>query len=286
MRSLIAPLAMPILRFATRSYVTGTEVANAIEVAQAAQAHGFACTLCYWNEASEDPQRVMRRYLETLAALDDAGLDGELAVKIPALWNRCDMVRAVVDAARARKRRVVFDSHAPAQSDVTFEMLHELGAEGLGSAVPGRWKRSIADCDRAARLGLSVRVVKGQWADPEQPDIDLRRGFLDVVECLAGRASRVGVATHDATLAEAALFRLQRANTPCEVELLYGLPIDDVVAVGRRLAVPIRLYVPFGTAWLPYSVSRALENPRVLLWVLRDLMKGRRRSSLARPAPR
>jgi proline dehydrogenase len=93
---------------------------------------------------------------------------------------------------------------ATAQSDLTFELLARLEPTGLGCAIPGRWRRSLEDAEHAIELGVRVRVVKGQWPDPQQPDIDLRDGFLAVIDALAGRAASVGIATHDLPLAREA----------------------------------------------------------------------------------
>ncbi len=275
MRRLVAPIAMPILRFATRSYISGPHIADAMEIAQLAEDQGFASTLCYWGESLEDPHEVLDHYLRSLTACVASELNADLAVKIPALWNSHDHVARVVNLAREHRRTVMFDSHDPAASDTTFAFMEALSADYLGCAIPGRWRRSIADADRAIELGICVRVVKGQWADPDAPDIDLRQGFLSIVDRLAGRARNVRIATHDAKLAAESVRRLQEKATPCELELLYGLPIRAVADVAQRAGVPVRIYIPYGTAWLPYSVSRAMGNPRTLLWLMRDVLKGR-----------
>jgi proline dehydrogenase len=275
MRSLLAPIAMPILRMATRSYVTGPKVLDAMGVANSAAQRGLGSTICYWNDGTEDPQEVLGQYLASLAAIHEAHIDADLAVKIPALWDRRELVERIVGRAREVGRRVVFDSHAPAQSDLTFELLSQLGPEGLGCAIPGCWRRSLQDVERAIELGVRVRVVKGQWPDPQQPDMDLRAGFLAVIDALAGRATSVGIATHDVPLAREAMRRLASAGTPCELELLFPMPIEEAVREARAAGIAVRLYIPFGEAWLPYSVSRALRNPRVLGWLLRDLVLGR-----------
>jgi proline dehydrogenase len=117
---------------------------------------------------------------------------------------------------------------------------------------------------------LHVRVVKGQWADPVKPEVDLREGFLSVIDRLAGRARSVSVATHDAALAKEAVKRLLNKKTSCELELLYGLPLEPVSGIALAAGVKIRLYLPYGHGWLPYAISKVYENPRILWWVLRD----------------
>jgi proline dehydrogenase len=104
--------------------------------------------------------------------------------------------------------------------------------------------------------------------------MDMRAGFLNVVDELCGRARCVAVASHDVPLAREALERLLAAGTPCEMELLYGLPRRAAVAAARELGVPVRFYVPQGKAWLPYVLKQARNNPRVLAWFARDLICG------------
>jgi proline dehydrogenase len=119
-----------------------------------------------------------------------------------------------------------------------------------------------------------VRVVKGQWVDPDWPDIDLREGYLAVIDRLAGRARHVAVATHDPPLALEALKRLQAAGTSCEMELLFGLPMKAAMKVAAEAGVRVRLYIPYGESWLPYAFSQMQKNPRIIWWVIRDTIFG------------
>ena len=126
---------------------------------------------------------------------------------------------------------------------------------------PGWWRRSTADADWAIDRKFRVRVVKGQWVDPVEHDLDPRRVFLAVIDRLAGRARHVSVATHDAALVREALHRLQTAHITCDVELLYGLPMKDALAEARVAMVPVRFYVPYGYARAPYRLSTPCESP-------------------------
>ncbi len=173
-------------------------------------------------------------------------------------------------------RRLHFDSLAPETAERTQQMIDELLADvpglDVGCTLPGRWRRSVEDAHWAARSDLFVRVVKGQWADPDDPDRDPQAGYLEVINQLAGRARRVAVATHDVALAAEALRRLRAARTPCELELLHGLPMRPSIQQARELGVGVRVYVPYGETYLPYALSQVRRRPRVLWWLVKDAL--------------
>lgn len=274
MRELAKSIAMPVLRRATRKYVAGQHLHDAIDLAARAARQNLSCTLCYWNDGSEDPEVVTSEYTRILGLLNERRMDGALAAKLPALREREDQVEKIVTLARKVLVPVIFDAHAPHQSDATFEFLERHGKQGLGLAIPGRWRRSLRDADRAAELGVRVRVVKGEWADPDEPDVDLREGYLRIITRLAGRAAFVGVATHDAPLAAEAMRILAEAGTPFEQEFVFPLPIEPALREGAKYGARARLYIPYGDAWLPYSLKRAFKKPKTFYWLARDLLGG------------
>lgn len=260
-----------VLGFASRAYVPGPHLSDAMKWAHRMERRGVGCTLGYFNADDEAVDAVMAQDLAAMAALD--GVEGGyLSVKVPSLGYDTAALRRLADEAHARGQRLHFDSHGPETGTPTIAALGRLVGAGrkLGLTVPARWKRSLEDVDWALANDVRVRVVKGQWACPDQPDADLRESFLAVIDRLAGRASEVAVATHDAPLAREALRRLQAAGTPCELELLCGLPRRDAMAVARELKVPVRLYIPFGQAWLPYALDQAVRSPKMLWWMVRD----------------
>src|SRR5207249_2710885 len=120
-----------------------------------------------------------------------------------------DLLRELLDAARPDDISIHFDSLAPEAADQTWALIREAVAlqARVGCTLPARWHRSLSDVDQAVELGLRARVVKGQWADAGVPNLEAGKGFLALIERLAGRASRVAVGTHDPALARLALDR-------------------------------------------------------------------------------
>ena len=261
---------------AARSYVVGPNLADAIRVSQRLAAQGERATICYWNLPADNPRQVAAAYLEAVEAIAALRLDAYLSIKAPAIGFDHTLLAPLSTVARRHHICLHFDSLAPQVADRTFELVDQLLREGvgLGCTLPTRWRRSLRDAAWCIERGLFVRVVKGQWADTDQPEASvqqLRQGYLAVVDQLAGRARGVRVATHDASLAEEACRRLLSAKTPCEQELLYGLPMGPARRVAMAARVPVRQYLPYGHGWVPYCLSQLARQPRLGWWLLRDL---------------
>jgi proline dehydrogenase len=238
---------------------------------------GLAGDICYWAGDDDTPRSVADAYLAVIRTVAKERLDCTVSVKAMVLGFDRQLVDEISRAAVDAKVGIDFDSRSWDMAERVLGCVAGAACDNpqVGCVLPGRWQRSLRDADLVSRLQIRVRVVKGQWADPEHPDIDLREGFLAVVDRLAGRARHVAVATHDAQLAREALRRLTAVGTPCELELLFGLPMRAARQVARDLGVSTRVYVPYGHSWVPYALSWVRQNPRVLWWVVSDATFGR-----------
>src|SRR5271155_4929089 len=216
-----------VAEYAGRAYIAGPELGDAMSTCRRLFGLGFGGTICFWNLESDSPKRIVDAYTSALALLADEKMDCYLSIKLPPLNYEWALVKEVLEQARHKNTLVHFDSLEPETADRTFLMIAQAARSHphLGCTLPGRWMRSLADADVAVDLGLHVRVVKGQWPDPQHLEMNSREGYLNVIDRLAGRARFVAVATHDPNLARIALERLRQHGTQCCLELLYGLPV-------------------------------------------------------------
>ena len=237
---------------------------DALLACRAIGARGRASAVGFWNQAADEPRQVADNYLAAAEALSRSGLDSYLSIKAPALGFSPELVAELLQRTRSAGVHVHFDSLSPESAERTLALVaaatqHD---DELGITLPAGWRRSLGDAGAAVELGLGVRVVKGQWPDLETPDPNPRAGFMAIVERLAGRARRVAVATHDEALAREALQRLRAAGTPCELELLFGLPAMPAAGAADELSAPVRIYVPYGHTTLPYRILGARRDAR------------------------
>jgi proline dehydrogenase len=265
---------MPVLKFAARSYVAGETLDDAVRVTRTLRMQRLNTTIGFWNGADQAPEQAAEQYLAGLEQLATFDENDYLSIKLPAIQFNKELIKKIAAAADESQRRIHFDSHdieyVTRKIGICEELIQRHPKLDIGFTLPGRWKRSLEDADWACEKKLFVRVVKGQWADPSDPNANSEQGFLNVIDRLSGRARKVAVATHDPKLARKALLHLKAAGTPCELELLHGLPMRGCLEVARQLDVPVRVYIPYGEAFLPYALSKLRRNPKILWWLVRD----------------
>jgi proline dehydrogenase len=276
MRNLFTPFKSWIVQRLASSQIAGSEVTDAIRVCKLAAQRGWSSTVGLWSFATDPPEVVASGYAEALSSIIREDLDSRLSIKVPSLHYDFELLRDLLQLSRESGVRIHFDSLDPESAAPSFALLERAVSIywNLGYTLPSRWRRSLSDAERAVDLGISIRVVKGQWSDLVSPKLDPRTGFLNLVDMLAGRAREVSIATHDAVVAKQSLIRLQSSQTPCELEQLFGLPLL-YERIAKPLCVKMRLYVPYGSAYLTYAVKQAIRRPAIAGWVLRDLFSGR-----------
>jgi proline dehydrogenase len=274
-RSRLSAWLRPAIDRAARRYVAGPRPDHAIDRCVALSRIGVATTVGYWNDTGELSRQVVESYVAAADLVARARLDCYVSLKAPSLGCNERMIAAIAQRCRLHGLGLHYDSLGPDVADRTLGVIARVRPEvsPLGCTLPGRWRRSLGDAEVAIRLGMRVRVVKGEWSAGDPGDaMDGVEGCLAVVERIAGRVPHVAVATHDWKLAQRALHRLRGAAASASVEVLYGTPARRVLAVARAFGVPVRVYVPWGRSRLPYRLGDIPARPHIAWRFVRDLV--------------
>ena len=105
----------------------------------------------------------------------------------------------------------------------------------------------------------------------------MRHNYVQALDKLFTQGVYVGIATHDEYLTCAASALIDRHGlTRDQYEFQMLLGVDEelrriLIESGHRL----RVYVPYGRDWYPYSIRRLRENPEVARHVLKAMMSGK-----------
>lgn len=246
------------------------------------------------NVASADEARRARdSYVQMLRAMHDAGISGNIAVKLTQLGLDFDpqlslsLAGEIAAEAATMQNTIEIDMEGSAYTDVTLRIFEAVQREhgNAGIAIQAYLFRSQADLERLAPLKPKVRLVKGAYQEPAsvafQKKSDVDANYRKLLDQLIGKmvppsgnGPRIAIATHDPALVDYAFAKIRQLHLTAnqyEFQMLLGIRRDlqeKVLSEGH----PFRVYVPFGEAWVPYFMRRLSERPANLSFVLRSLL--------------
>ncbi|MFQ5828912.1 MAG: proline dehydrogenase family protein [Candidatus Methylomirabilia bacterium] len=286
-----------LTRRLVRRFVAGKSVEEAFAVLERFNAAGSLSAITYLGENARSPEEaraaaavygdilgeIKRRNFRCLPSLKltHLGLDLSDAFCV-------DTLRPVVEQAQDAGIRVWIDMESTAYTDRTLALYEALRASypNVACVIQSYLRRSEADIRRLITLGAAVRLCKGAYREPPSlAFVDKRQvdaNYAQLMDLLLSpEAMERGVypafATHDERLIQRAVERSRALGLSAEqfeIQMLYGIRHDLHAEVEGR-GLKLRVLVPFGEEWYGYFVRRLAERPANLLFVLKNLRRGR-----------
>lgn len=142
-----------------------------------------------------------------------------------------------------------------------------------GVAVQANLFRTEKDLKVLIDKGVSVRLVKGAYKESKevayQTPTEIGASFFHYAATLySNKANKPAIGTHDEELL-GEVQELMPDSNYYDYEFLYGIRRDlqrSYKEQGRK----VRVYVPFGTDWLPYTIRR-LKEWKNLKFVIKNI---------------
>jgi proline dehydrogenase len=278
----------PLTIFARR-FVAGERPQDAVRVGRQLQAKGIKATFDKLGEDVNDAEAAGRatEAAKELLRLIPSGLDRNISIKMSSMGQRISRdlcmanVSSILDVAKDVGGFVRLDMEGSNLTRDTLETFHELRKryDNVGIVLQASLHRTAEDVKEAVRRGDRVRLCKGAYKEP--PEIALqdmakiREAFKAYAHLLLDGAPRPAIATHDEALIGDTIAYTKARGIPAssfEFQMLFGLRKRRWGSlVGEGYAV--RIYVPFGTHWIPYFYRRLRERRENVLFVLRNLFR-------------
>ncbi len=281
---------MKALTFLARRFVAGETPEDAVRAGRALAARGIKAT---FDELGEDvlDEATARRAAESARALlrlVPDGVDRNVSIKLSSMGQAIsrdfclEQAASILEAAKAVGGFVRLDMEGSRLTQDTLEIFHELRKrfDNVGIVLQAYLRRTAEDVAEAVRRGDRVRLCKGAYKESETiawTDMDdIRKSFKACARLLLDRGRYPAIATHDEELVQDMLAYARDQKIPSsrfEFQMLYGLRPqrwDELVAAGHN----VRIYVPFGTHWMPYFYRRLRERKENVFFVLRGLFGG------------
>lgn len=278
-------------RVASR-YVAGEKLEDALAVVEKLSGEGAMATLDLLGEEVSERGKATAaadEYIRMLDAIAARGLPSNVSIKLTSLGLKIDAafcrenVERIVAAAARHGNFVRIDMEDHTTTDRTLAIYREVFARypNVGVVFQAYMRRTLSDIAALPPSGANVRLCKGIYIEPRavawKGYETVRLNFLEALEKLLASGVYVGIATHDEHLACGAVALVDRLKVPrerYEFQMLYGVDPDlrkILIAGGHRL----RVYVPYGRDWYPYSTRRLRENPEVASHVLKGMFGAR-----------
>ncbi len=280
----------PVVRRVAGPYIAGERMDDLVSIAEGLNRDGYRVAAAILGEfvtRREESDEAVREYQALLARMGDRRIDGYIHVKPTHLGLKLDKsfcfenVRTLLVAARAQGLFVRMDMEDSPCIDDTLDMYYRLRPDfdNVGVVIQARMRRSLSDVRELVKSKANVRVCKGIYLEPfsiayTEPEL-ISRNYTLLVEELLGTGCTVAIATHDERLVWEAVRTIDRLRIPrerYEFQMLLGV-LAPLRAVIKEAGHAVRVAVPYGPNWYPYSLRRLRKNPAIAGYVLKSLLK-------------
>jgi proline dehydrogenase len=279
-------------RFASR-FVAGFEIEDALRVCSQVNGQGMHVTLDSLGESVTNADQAHRSadvYHQLLDYIAARKLDSNISVKLTQMGLTLDPALAEQIAADLTRHAqstgnfVRIDMEDSAVTQITLDIVRRIHAHAelrgnIGIVIQSYLYRSQADIESLIADGIRVRLCKGAYKEPAEvafpKKADVDASYIKLSNMLLQSPIYHGLATHDEKMIDAAkTFAAQHGidRSQFEFQMLFGVRRDlqrKLVAEGYN----VRVYVPFGREWYPYTMRRLAERPANVLFIAKNLLR-------------
>jgi len=279
---------MNILYPFAKRFIAGEDLPTAMKSIQSLQTSGYLSTVDILGENThrrDQAEQAQKSYLDLLNQVDKESLPMNLSLKVTQMGLDIDRelckknISEILSAASGHTVR--FDIEGSDYTQQTINLCIELHEtyRNLGQALQAYLYRTGGDVERLLDKGISIRLCKGAykesttiaWTSME----DIRANFLTLAKIILKEGFLPAIATHDEYILTEILEFVKKENISPKsfyFEMLYGVRRDIHKALLDK-GYQVRIYVPYGKSWLPYTLRRLTEKKGNILFVMRHLFR-------------
>ena len=272
-----------------KRYVAGESLDDAVRTVRQLNGEGSMATCDVLGEEVTEARRAeeaVGEYLRLLDRIDEQGLDSNVSIKPTLLGLKIDeglcarLINTVVEHAARLGNFVRIDMEDHTCTDATIRIYRQVYERHghVGVVLQSYLHRTPSDVNTILPMTPNVRLCKGIYREPRsiawKGYETVRANFVYCMQKLLRAGAYVGIATHDPHLVWAGMVEVDRLELPpdrYEFQMLLGVDPElrrTILTLGHRM----RVYVPYGGDWYPYSTRRLRENPTVAKHVMRAMI--------------
>jgi len=280
----------PIVRRIAKPYIAGETLPELVSVVQELNHDRFIVATSILGEfvtEVKDAEEAVQQYQEVLTEIKDLKLESNIHIKLSHFGLKLDKevcynnLINILKTAADCGNFVRIDMEDSTCTDDTLAIYKRAREkfENVGVVIQACMKRSNEDIDSLKAMKANVRICKGIYIEPPEIAYNdreiVRQNYSTLLKDLLGAGCYVGIATHDKWLVDDAFQTIEELaldHTQYEFQMLYGVD-PQLRQMIRDAGHRMRIAVPFGPSWYPYSIRRLRKNPTVARYVLQALFK-------------
>lgn len=282
--SILKLLPVAVIKPIAFKYVAGEDSAVALSKTKELNDLDIKGTLDILGESvftEKDAESYTNQYIDLVKEIGRRNIASGVSVK-PTAFGLClsyEVARAnfqrLLEVAKESGTFIRIDMEDSPFTDNTIKLYTELKESypRIGIVYQAYLKRTLSDIEKHPNGDFNVRICKGIYTEPESIAYKSYQGVVDnyikCLELLFEKRAFVGIATHDKVLVDSARELIKKKNVAkdkYEFQMLYGV-LPDLRDQIKREGHPLRVYVPYGQDWYPYSIRRMYENPMIAFYV-------------------
>ena len=280
----------PIVRRIAKPYIAGETLPELITVVQELNHDRFIVATSILGEfvtEVKDAEEAVQQYQEVLTEINNLKLESNIHIKLSHFGLKLDKevcynnLINILKTAADCGNFVRIDMEDSTCTDDTLAIYKRAREkfENVGVVIQACMKRSNEDIDSLKAMKANVRICKGIYIEPPEIAYNdreiVRQNYSTLLKDLLGAGCYVGIATHDKWLVDDAFQTIEELaldHSQYEFQMLYGVD-PQLRQMIRDAGHRMRVAVPFGPSWYPYSIRRLRKNPTVARYVLQALFK-------------
>lgn len=274
-----------------RRFVAGEVFEQAVSAVASLNSKGIAVSLDLLGENVKDRKladQTVDDYISLVEGIAEKGLNSGISIKLTMLGLDIDYQYTIDNLFKLLEAsvkhdvfvRIDMEGSLYTQRTVSiFEQAQESHGNAVGLVLQAYLKRTAQDIELLADKGADIRLCKGAYSESQDVAIkkmpEIRRAYMDYGKTLLAKTAYPRFATHDDELIDwVKSYTAENgiSKEDFEFQMLYGLRQDtceQLVEDGYN----VRVYVPYGTMWVPYFTRRLKERKENVFFVLSTMFK-------------
>lgn len=282
---------MGLLTKAAARFVAGETIEEAVAAIKKLNEKGIAVTFDHLGEDVDTKEKAIEgaaEYVRIIEAIDKNKLNSNVSIKLTQMGlglgaDFCvENVTTILEAAKKYGNFVRIDMEGSDVTQVTLDVFYKLYAkypQNVGIVIQAYLYRSEKDIEELIKNKATMRLCKGAYKEPKEVAYqkeEVIANYMKLAKKILKSGQYHGIATHDFGIIEEVKKFVKEEKIPnsqFEFQMLYGIEREAQEKLVKE-GYNMRVYVPYGTEWMPYTIRRMKERKENVWFVVKHFFGG------------